>query len=262
VQLSRTEPPAVRPPTQSRESALRRRRGGRLLAVLVVVGAALGGAAIVAGGHPSKHGRPLRPTRSSSPAPAACGGTVPSPHRPQTFAHAPHFRLPARDFGAVIHTSCGDIKLDLLERTAPKTVANFVYLALHHFYDGRKWFRVENNAVIQTGDPNDLIGSPPDGPGYTIPDELPKKPRVYVFGVVAMANTGQPDSGGSQFFIVIHHNEPAGYDPRYSVFGKVDPSSYEVLDRIGEQETYDGNDPIKSVTPVSPIYINAVEITS
>jgi cyclophilin family peptidyl-prolyl cis-trans isomerase len=164
------------------------------------------------------------------------------------------------DFAAVIHTSCGTIRLDLLEKTAPETVANFVFLARHGFYNGRKWFRVENDSVIETGDPNDRIADPPDGPGYTIPDELPAKPHVYVFGVVAMANTGQPHSAGSQFFIIIHHDEPAGYDPRYSIFGKVEPASYGVLDRIGGERTYEGNDPVKSVTPVDPVFIDSVKI--
>jgi peptidyl-prolyl cis-trans isomerase B (cyclophilin B) len=77
-----------------------------------------------------------------------------------------------------------------------------------------------------------------------------------------MANTGQPDSGGSQFFIVIHHDEPAGYDPRYSIFGKVDASSAAVLDRIGAQKTFGGSDPVKSVTPIAPIFINSVQILS
>jgi cyclophilin family peptidyl-prolyl cis-trans isomerase len=164
------------------------------------------------------------------------------------------------DFRAIIKTSCGDIDIDLLEKSAPQTVANFIFLARQGFYDGRLWFRIENNSVIQTGDPNDRNGEPPDGPGYTIPDELPKKAHDYVFGVVGMANTGQPHSGGSQFFIVIHHDEPAGYDPRYSIFGKVDASSYDVLDKLGAQKTFGGSDPIKSVTPITPVFIDSVKI--
>jgi cyclophilin family peptidyl-prolyl cis-trans isomerase len=204
-------------------------------------------------GHGSHH--------KGSHAAAACGAQPPPPHAPGHWQHPPALKLqPGTDYRAVIHTSCGDIKIDLLEKTAPQTVANFVFLAKHGFYDGRRWFRVENNSVIQTGDPNDRNGVPPDGPGYAIPDELPNKARVYVYGVVAMANAGQPDSGGSQFFIVIHHNEPAGYDPRYSIFGKVDPSSDGVLDKIGAQKTFGGSDPIKSVTPITPVFINSVEI--
>jgi peptidyl-prolyl cis-trans isomerase B (cyclophilin B) len=245
----------------SRDAELRRRRIARVAAVIAVVGIAFVGAAIVRASA-SKHGGKKHPHVSVSAAPAACGAQPPAPHRPQLFSHPPKLRLPRGvNLHAVIHTSCGDIHLDLLEKSAPKTVANFVFLARHGFYDGRKWFRIENNSVIQTGDPNDRNGVAPDGPGYTIPDELPKKPRAYVFGVVAMANTGQPDSGGSQFFIVIHHKEPAGYDPRYSIFGKVDPGSYGVLDRIGAQKTYPGNNPIKNVTPITPVYINSVQIT-
>jgi cyclophilin family peptidyl-prolyl cis-trans isomerase len=255
--------PAGSPATPaSRAAELRRRRIARIAAVITVVGIAVIGAAIVAHAPSSKHKGKGHGHASASAAPAACGAQPPSPHRAQPFSHPPDLRVASGvDLRAVIHTSCGDIKLDLLEKSAPKTVANFVFLAKHGFYDGRKWFRIENNSVIQTGDPNDHNGVPPDGPGYTIPDELPSKARVYIFGVVAMANTGQPHSGGSQFFIVIHHDGPAGYDPRYSIFGKVDPSSYDVLDRIGAQKTYDSSDPIKNVTPTTPVYIDSVQIT-
>jgi cyclophilin family peptidyl-prolyl cis-trans isomerase len=232
----------------------------RTVAVIAVVGAAVVGAVIV-NRSPSKHGGAGGPRPSSSHPAAACGAAPPSPHPAGQWQQPPPLQVPpGADYRAVIHTSCGDIKLDLLEKTAPQTVANFVFLAKQGFYDGRRWFRVENNSVIQTGDPNDLNGTPPDGPGYTIPDELPDKARDYVYGVVGMANTGQPDSGGSQFFIVIHHDEPAGYDPRYSIFGKVDASSGAVLDRIGKQKTYGGSDPVKSVTPITPIYIDSVQI--
>jgi cyclophilin family peptidyl-prolyl cis-trans isomerase len=239
---------------------LQRRRIARLAAVVVVVGATFTGAAIV-NRSPSHAGKSHHSHHPGGRAVAACGAQPPSLSTPGHWNHPPPLNVPPGvNFRAVIHTSCGDIKLDLLEHSAPQTVANFVFLARHGFYNGRRWFRVENNSVIQTGDPNDRNGVPPDGPGYTIPDELPNKSRAYVFGVVAMANTGQPNSGGSQFFIVIHHAEPAGYDPRYSIFGQVEPSSTGVLDRIGKQKTHGGSDPVKSVTPITPIYIDSVQI--
>ena len=75
--------------------------------------------------------------------------------------------------------------------------------------------------MIQSGDPNGQNGVPPDGPGYTIPDEPPEKSKEYVYGVVGMANSGQPNTGGSQFFIVTRKNGPAGYQPFYAIFGEV-----------------------------------------
>ncbi|MEA2510060.1 MAG: hypothetical protein QOG21_2142 [Actinomycetota bacterium] len=261
--MSRTaEPPGREGSPTDRSAELTRRRTARVTAVVLVLVVAFGAAFVVnrsGAKHGGGHGHGSH--HKGSHAAAACGAQPPPPHAPGHWQHPPALKLqPGTDYRAVIHTSCGDIKIDLLEKTAPQTVANFVFLAKHGFYDGRRWFRVENNSVIQTGDPNDRNGVPPDGPGYAIPDELPNKARVYVYGVVAMANAGQPDSGGSQFFIVIHHNEPAGYDPRYSIFGKVDPSSDGVLDKIGAQKTFGGSDPIKSVTPITPVFINSVEI--
>jgi cyclophilin family peptidyl-prolyl cis-trans isomerase len=259
--LSSTAEPARREPSPTDRSAeLRRRRAARVTASLLVVVVAFAGAYVV--NHSSaKHRNQHRSGRKGSRAAAACGAQPPSPHTAPHWQHPPPLTVdPHTDYRAVIATSCGDIKIDLLEKTAPQTVANFVFLARHGFYDGRRWFRVENDSVIETGDPNDHNGVPPDGPGYTIPDELPNKARVYVYGVVAMANAGQPNSGGSQFFIVIHHDEPAGYDPRYSIFGKVDPSSDGVLEKIGAQKTFGGSDPIKSVTPITPVFINSVQI--
>ncbi|MEA2485487.1 MAG: hypothetical protein QOD46_598 [Actinomycetota bacterium] len=260
--MSSTAEPAGRAPSPADRSAeLTRRRTARVTASVLVVVVAFAGAFVV-NRSAAKHGGGKRHGvgRKGSHA-AACGAQPPSPHPPGHWKHPPPLTVdPNTDYRAVLHTSCGDIQIDLLEKTAPQTVANFVFLARHGFYNGRRWFRIENNSVIQTGDPNDHNGVPPDGPGYTIPDELPNRARAYVFGVVAMANAGQPNSGGSQFFIVIHHDEPAGYDPRYSIFGKVDPSSVGVLDKIGAQKTFGGSDPIKSVTPITPVFINSVEI--
>jgi peptidylprolyl isomerase len=165
------------------------------------------------------------------------------------------------DYGAVIHTSCGDISLDLLEEEAPVTVNNFVFLAREGYYDGLEWFRVESNSVIETGDPNNQLFEPPDDPGYTIEEELPDEPRDYIFGAVAMANEGRPDTTGSNFFIVIHENRPAGYQAAYSIFGRVAKSSAEVLLEIGKQPVKGGNVPLEAVRPSVPIYVESIEIT-
>jgi peptidyl-prolyl cis-trans isomerase B (cyclophilin B) len=179
------------------------------------------------------------------------------------------------DYSAVIHTSCGDIEMDLDEQNAPQSVANFVFLAKDGFYDGLIWHRVELNAVIQTGDPDGFGLQEPNGPGYTIPDELSKDAASadYVYGVVGMANVGAAHTGGSQFFIVTHDPpsdrkppsaspEPAGYPPNYTILGHVLPTSYEVIDTITAQRTFgaDAADQAESVKPVVPVYINSIEI--
>ena len=167
------------------------------------------------------------------------------------------------DYSAVMRTSCGTIRFDLLdERRA--TVANFVFLAREGYFDGLAWHRVEENFVIQAGDPNNLNGEPPDGPGYEIPDELEGTVgEDYIFGTLSMANRG-PDTGGSQFFFIVHDAEaamagedpaPAGLEPQYTMFGRAAENSYEVLDKISTQPT----DPTTSI-PAVPVYIEAIEI--
>ncbi|MGI8519157.1 MAG: peptidylprolyl isomerase [Actinomycetota bacterium] len=108
-----------------------------------------------------------------------------------------------------------------LEEQAPITVNNFVFLAREGSFDGLVWHRVVQRFVIQTGDPDGLNGHAPDDAGYSIPDELAgTEGRDYVFGVVAMANTGQPGTGGRQFFIVVQPEGSAGLDPLYTIFGQ------------------------------------------
>jgi cyclophilin family peptidyl-prolyl cis-trans isomerase len=183
---------------------------------------------------------------------------------PRQYEEAPDLDLPEGvDYTAVIETSCGGIELDLLENKAPQTVANFIRLSEDGFYDGLEWHRIERNFVIQTGDPDGVNGHEPDGPGYTIPDELPERDREYVYGVVAMANRG-PATGGSQFFIVVHdpvnRSEPAGIETLYSIFGRVTESSYDVLDKIAQMPVKGGGDAFTASRPQVPIYIESVEI--
>lgn len=191
---------------------------------------------------------------------AACGAEPPPEGSPKQYDAPRNVLRRGVDYGAVITTSCGEISLDLLERKAPVNVNNFVFLAQEGFFDGLEFYRVERNSVIQTGDPNNELFEGPDGPGYTVEDELPDEPREYLFGAVALGNAGRPDSGGSQFFIVIHENRPAGYQAAYSIFGSVDESSYEVLLEIGKQPTHGGREPIEAVRPSVPIFIESIEI--
>lgn len=244
-----------------REAEFKRRRIVRLMGVAVV------GVAIVAWAMLSGEDSATEPQAlPSSPAPAeevACGGDAPPAANPQQY-DAPGFELQEGvDYGAIIHTSCGDITMDLLEDKAPETVASFIFLSQEGFYDGLTWHRIENNFVIQTGDPNGQNGEEPDGPGYSVPDEFPNKSNEYVFGTVGLANAG-PGSGGSQFFVIVHDlegGEPAGLQPFYTIFAQVDQASYEVLTEIASLETIGGNDPVEAVKPVTPVYINSIEIT-
>jgi cyclophilin family peptidyl-prolyl cis-trans isomerase len=114
-------------------------------------------------------------------------------------------------------TSKGDIVLEMFENEAPQSVANFITLVKQGFYDGVPFHRVLPGFMAQGGDPT---GTGSGGPGYNIKDEqrLPNA-RKHFRGVMSMANTGQPNSGGSQFFLTF---VPTSFlDGRHAVFGRV-----------------------------------------
>jgi peptidylprolyl isomerase len=116
----------------------------------------------------------------------------------QDFKEAPEMGIdPSKRYTAKLDTTLGEIVIALDAVKAPKTVNNFVFLALNHYYDGVIFHRIINGFMCQGGDPT---GTGRGGPGYRFDDELPK-PREYQIGSVAMANAG-PNTNGSQFFIV------------------------------------------------------------
>ncbi len=115
-------------------------------------------------------------------------------------------------------TTAGDFVVKLDAATAPITTNNFVFLAQHDFYKCVIFHRVIPGFVVQGGDPS---GTGTSGPGYTIPDELPKVGNpTYPLYSLAMANESKPHTGGSQFFIV---TGPSGetLGNSYSLFGQV-----------------------------------------
>ena len=120
-------------------------------------------------------------------------------------------------YKAVMKTDVGEVEIELYPDVAPYTVNSFIFLAKEGFYDGTIFHRVIGDFVVQGGDPT---GTGRGGPGYNIPDEFPGSAGMYEVGTLAMANTGQQDSGGSQFFIVVGpHGE--SLPPKYTIFGKV-----------------------------------------
>ncbi len=125
----------------------------------------------------------------------------------------------------------GEIVLKFFPDVAPQHVENFVKLAKDKFFDGTTFHRVIPGFMIQGGDPN---SKNPDrsmhgmgGPGYKVKAEFNSKPHKR--GVVSMARANDPDSAGSQFFIVV--NDSNFLDWQYTVFGEV-TSGMEVADRI------------------------------
>jgi len=114
---------------------------------------------------------------------------------------------------AIIETNKGNIELELFDKEAPNTVANFEKLAKEGFYDGLTFHRVIPNFVIQGGCPK---GNGTGGPGYTIKCEI--NPHKHGAGALSMAHAGK-DTGGSQFFIT--HSPQPHLDGVHTVFGKV-----------------------------------------
>jgi len=133
---------------------------------------------------------------------------------------------------AVMHTSKGDIKIQLFADIAPVTVANFVNLALKGYYNELNFHRVIPDFMIQGGCPN---GSGTGGPGYKFEDECSPNARHDRPGILSMANAG-PGTNGSQFFIT--HVETAWLDGRHTVFGRVeDAQDQAVVDSIRVGDT-------------------------
>lgn len=240
----------------------------RITAVLVVLALLFFLAVTIGGNSPDKKAASPKKSPAASASAAAkgdvaCGAKAPPKANPKQYDAPPDNVLKEGvDYFAVIHTSCGDIEMNLLEDQAPTTVNNFVFLAKDGFYDGLTWHRIVGNFVIQGGDPQ---GTGAGGPGYQFKDELPAKSNVYVFGAVAMANNG-PDTNGSQFFIVTHtgpngeRDEPAGLTPDYSYFGVVEKSSFDVVDKIGKLPTLGGTDQATADRPVEDVYIESIDI--
>lgn len=129
---------------------------------------------------------------------------------------------------AQFKTSKGDFKLELFEDKAPITAGNFIKLAEDGFYNGLIFHRVIDGFMIQGGCPE---GSGRGGPGYTIQDEFIPELKHSGPGILSMAKTQLPNTGGSQFFITL---VPTPHlDGHHSVFGKV-VEGMEVVSAIGK----------------------------
>jgi cyclophilin family peptidyl-prolyl cis-trans isomerase len=141
---------------------------------------------------------------------------------------------PARTSTAVMTMEKGgEIVLEFYTKDAPRHVENFVTLAKKRFYDGQRVHRVEPNFVVQFGDPQSKTKPMDDpdmgggGPGYTIKAEFNN--RKFERGVLGMARSDDPDSAGSQVYIMLG---PAPFlNGKYTAFGQV-TKGMDVVDKI------------------------------
>ena len=148
-----------------------------------------------------------------------------------------------------LHTSKGDIRAELYPDVAPVTVKNFTDLIKRGFYDGLTFHRVIAGFMIQGGCPR---GDGTGGPGYHIKGEFAangvKNALKHTRGVLSMARAMDPDSAGSQFFIM--HADAPHLDGQYAAFGKV-TNGMDAVDAIAAVRTDYYDRPLEKVTIVS-----------
>nr|WP_203616179.1 peptidylprolyl isomerase [Streptomyces sp. SID13726] len=170
---------------------------------------------------------------ATSKAPDPCEKAAAGKVKTETWKKEPAMTIDkSAKYTFELATTCGEIDIALKTSAAPHTVNSFDFLAGKGFFDHTKCHRLVTNGiyVLQCGDPT---GSGSGGPGYTIPDENLKdkslKSNVYPAGTVAMANTGQAHTGGSQFFLVYQDSQ---LPPSYTPFGTISESGMKVLKKI------------------------------
>ena len=145
---------------------------------------------------------------------------------------------------AIIETNQGKIVFEFFPDIAPETVRNFIKLADSGFYDGTLFHRVIPGFMIQGGDPNtkqpDKSTWGTGGPGYSIKAEFNSKSHLR--GIVSMARSTDPDSAGSQFFIVT--TDSTFLDRQYTAFGQV-VEGLEVADKIVNMQRDENDCPLQ-----------------
>lgn len=211
-------------------------------------------------------------TASATAAPTAAPVAAPKPSKAPAKAPSPvaaakpgfDEKKLKRGLYAHLNTTMGSIIIKFMPEIAPQTVSNFVQLAKgtkatndpvtqkksnRKFYDGLTFHRIIPGFVIQGGDPK---GDGTGGPGYTIQDELYPNIDFDKAGMVAMANTGRPNTGGSQFFITLDRLS-GRLGKTYSIFGEV-VEGMDVVEMIAKAP-HDSND-----KPLKPIVMTTVTI--
>ena len=151
-----------------------------------------------------------------------------------------------KTYTATIETTEGTITADLYPKIAPQTVNAFVFLAREGFYEGVIFHRIIPGFMIQGGDPT---GTGTGGPGYKLKAEF--NDMKHDKGVLSMARTNDPNSAGSQFFLM--HEDSPFLDKQYTAFGMI-TSGIETVDKIVSAPR-DHNDRPKNPTKINKITI-------
>jgi peptidyl-prolyl cis-trans isomerase B (cyclophilin B) len=170
------------------------------------------------------------------------------------YSHPPAMKIARTAYTARVVTNCGTIIVSLDGKHAPHTVNSFSFLASKGYFTNTPCHRLTTTGifVLQCGDPT---GTGSGGPGYTLPDEN-LKGATYPAGTVAMANTGQPHTGGSQFFFVYANTN---LPPQYTPFGHV-TAGLDVLTRIAKAGSNNANG-AGDGAPIQPVVIQSFAVT-
>ncbi len=204
---------------------------------------------------------PVASTVPASPVPSGlCAWTLAENNPALTKTGVPPVSPPhAGTATMTIVTNQGDIVIKTDRKATPCTVASFAYLGATKFFNNTPCHRLTTDGifVLQCGDPT---GTGSGGPSYTIPDEnLPANSDGssinYARGTIAMANTGEPNSGSSQFFLV-YKDSPL--PPTYTKFGTV-TKGLDILDKIAAAGVVDGS---ADGHPKLPVTIQSLTVTA
>nr|WP_202492880.1 peptidylprolyl isomerase [Streptomyces sp. SID7813] len=256
---------------QQRRTSARRKARMRNAAIASVLGVILIGSValyttgVVLGDDDDKTnaGAEVTPSASApSKAPDPCDKPADGKVKTQTWKKEPAMTVDkSAKYTMKLATTCGDIDLALKADAAPHTVNSFDFLAGKGYFDHTKCHRLttEGIYVLQCGDPTAQGNG---GPGYNIPDENLKdkslKDNVYPAGTVAMANTGQPDSGGSQFFLVYQDSQ---LPPSYTPFGTVSKEGMTVLKKIASAGAQPADPTTGNTAPNATVVIDKATVS-
>jgi len=251
---------------QQRRTAARRKTHTRNAVIASVVGVLVAGGALsyVTGvfkndDKKTNAGAEVTPSATPSKAPDPCEKPAEGKVKSLSWKKEPAVTIDkSAGYTMKMATTCGDIDIALKASAAPHTVNSFAFLAGKGYFDHTKCHRLTTNGiyVLQCGDPT-AQGS--GGPGYTIPDENLKdktlKDGVYPAGTIAMANTGQAHTGGSQYFLVYQDSK---LPPSYTPFGTISKSGMTVLKKVAAagESTGQGDG-----APNATVVINKMTVT-
>jgi peptidyl-prolyl cis-trans isomerase B (cyclophilin B) len=252
---------------QARRAAARARRrrnqqvAGVVVAVLAVVGGIIALTTLTGSGKKttaaSSTPTPTSSSTGTTSAATVCPPpTLDQPKKPQTFAKEPPLTVDRKaTYVATMQTNCGTITMDLFAKQAPHTVNSFAFLAAKGYFLGSRCHRLTTSGiyVLQCGDPT---GTGTGGPGYGFGIENAPKDGAYPAGTVAMARSTDPNSNGSQFFLVYRKTSLPTTGGGYTIFGRI-TKGLDVVTKVARAGVSGGS---TDGTPTQEIAIESMKV--